>query len=207
MARTGYLFIARNLTTREEDLAWMKRFGCGEIIEEDGDQEKTRPRWRRMLTHLRSGDEVVVSAFSNAVRGMRELGVFLDLCREYKVRIVSIHDGIDTKGELFPETTVGDVLWRIGRLSSETTSVRQSEAKRLSRYGEPKPRTVKQGIRREREKTIVDMYNSGHSIDDIWKISGYKSRTSVFRVLNRRGVKLNRGRHQGPLGKRKKQEQ
>ncbi len=52
-------------------------------------------------------------------------------------------------------------------------------------------------------KAIVNMYNSGLSIDDIWKVSGFKSRTSVFRVLNRNGVQLNRGRHQGPIKKRR----
>ena len=48
------------------------------------------------------------------------------------------------------------------------------------------------------------MNNAGHSIDDIWKVSGYRSRTSVFRVLNRNGVQLNRGRHQGPLPRKNK---
>ena len=57
-------------------------------------------------------------------------------------------------------------------------------------------------LKLDREKTVVNMYNSGHSINDIWKVSGYKSRTSVFRVLNRHGVKLNRGHHQGPIKKR-----
>ena len=49
-----------------------------------------------MLTRLRKEDTVVVSRLSNALRGIRELGVFLDLCREYGVRIVSIHDRIDS---------------------------------------------------------------------------------------------------------------
>jgi hypothetical protein len=47
------------------------------------------------------------------------------------------------------------------------------------------------------------MYNNGHSIDDIWKVSGFSSRSSVFRILNKYGVSLNRGKFSGPLGKRK----
>ena len=47
------------------------------------------------------------------------------------------------------------------------------------------------------------MYNNGHSIDDIWAVSGFKSRSSIFRVLNNNGVTLNRGKFSGPLGKRK----
>ena len=57
----------------------------------------------------------------------------------------------------------------------------------------------------EREKNIVNMYNEGHSIDDIFAISGFTSRSSVFRILNKHGVTLNRGPHSGPLKKRNKE--
>ena len=184
MAKIGYLFLSRNLVTRDEDRAWMKTFGCKDIIEEEGIQEKFRPEWRRMLAHIQRGDEIVVSRFSNALRGIRELGVFLGLCRDYEIRIVSIHDEIDSKGELFPDTTVASVLEVIGRLSHEATLIRRSEARMLQRRKDMKPKTEKEGI--------------------IWKVSGYRSRTSVFRVLNRNGVQLNRGRHQGPLPRKNK---
>ena len=205
MARIGYLFLTKNLSTWDEDLAWMKGFGCDTIIEEEGSQEKYRPQWRRMLTRLGKGDVIVVSKLSNALRGIRELGVFLDLCREYRVRLVSIHDRIDTGGELFPETGVNDVIDTISRLSSEATSVRRSEqGLKSSRKVRP---NVKRGLRQYRDKTIISMYNAGHSIDDIWEASGYASRASVFRVLNRNGIQLNRGPHHGPLGKRKKRDE
>ena len=206
MAKLGYLFLSRNLVTRDEDRAWMKEFGCTDIIEDEGIQERFRPEWRRMLAHLKDGDEIVVSKLSNALRGIREFGVFLGLCKDYGVRIVSIHDEIDSKGELFPDTSVGAVLDVIGRISHEATLIRRSEARMLQRRKDIKPKTEKEGIRLKKEKTVVSMYNAGHSIDDIWKVSGYRSRTSVFRVLNRNGVKLNRGRHQGPLGKRTKKD-
>ena len=199
MAKIGYLFLSRNLATRDEDRKWMKEFGCKDIIEEDGIQEKFRPEWRRMLAHLQHGDEIVVTKLSNALRGIRELGVLLGLCKEYGIRLVSIHDEIDSKGKMFPDTTAGDVLDVIGRISAETTAIRRSEARILQRRKDMKPKTEKESIRLKKEKTVVNMYNSGHSIDDIWKVSGYKSRTSVFRVLNRNGVQLNRGRHQGPI--------
>lgn len=51
------------------------------------------------------------------------------------------------------------------------------------------------------------MYNNGHSIDDIWKVSGFNSCSSVFRILNKYGVSLNRGKFSGPLGKRKPKEE
>ncbi len=204
MAKYGYIFLTKNLSTRDEDAVWMKEFGCDAVIEEEAAQEKYRPQWRRMLTRLGKEDVIVVSKLSNALRGIRELGVFLDLCREYRVRLVSIHDRIDTSGELFPETGANDVLTTISRLSSEATSIRRAEqGLKSSRKVRP---NAKRGLRQYRDKTIISMYNAGHSIDDIWEASGYASRASVFRVLNRNGIQLNRGPHHGPLGKRKKTE-
>ena len=201
MAKTGYMFLSRNLLSHDEDLAWMKDFGCESIIEESGSQEKLRPEWRRMLAGLRKGDTVVVSRFGNALRGIRELGAFLDLCNEVGIRLVSIHDRIDSGNLLFPDTTQADILRTIGGLSAEATSIRRSENRMLMKR-KGKVNLVKDALRVDREKAIVNMYNSGVSLDDIWRMSGFKSRTSVFRVLNRNGVQLNRGRHQGPIKKR-----
>jgi Site-specific recombinases, DNA invertase Pin homologs len=131
MATTGYMFLSRNLQSHDEDLAWMKDFGCDSIIEESGSQEKLRPEWRRMLAGLRKGDTVVVSRLGNALRGIRELGAFLDLCNEVGVRVVSIHDMIDSGNLLFPDTTQADILRTIGGLSAEATSIRRSENRML----------------------------------------------------------------------------
>ena len=43
------------------------------------------------------------------------------------------------------------------------------------------------------------MYKHGETIDKIWKMSGFKSRQSVFNVLIDAGVSLNRGRSKKQL--------
>ena len=192
MAKTGYLFLAKGYHAREEDIAWMKEFGCDSIIIEEGIKERLRPQWRKLLTLLKKEDEIVLTRLSNAVRGIRELGAFLDLCRVYKIRIVSIHDRIDTKNELFPETTAGDVLDTVSRISEEATKVRRSEGRIVRNLKSQRKEKTKSALRQDREKIIVNMYKSGHVIDDIWKVSGFKSRTTIFRVLKRNGVELNR---------------
>ena len=192
MAKTGYLFLAKGYHAREEDIAWMKEFGCDSIIIEEGIKERLRPQWRKLLTLLKKEDEIVLTRLSNAVRGIRELGAFLDLCRVYKIRIVSIHDRIDTKNELFPETTAGDVLDTVSRISEEATKVRRSEGRIVRNLKSQRKEKTKSALRQDREKMIVNMYKSGHVIDDIWKVSGFKSRTTIFRVLKRNGVELNR---------------
>lgn len=176
-------------------------YGCDCIIEENGAQEKLRPQWKKVLGNCSANDTIVISRLSNALRGVRELGAFLDLCNQYNLRLICIQDRIDTGGELFNETTAAEVLSIIGRLSSEATVLRRREARSLQ-TGASEPKTIKAGMRKDREKAVVKMYKAGKSIDDIWKASGYRSRTSVFRVLARNGVELNRGPHQGSIKKR-----
>ena len=77
---------------------------------------------------LGRGDELVVAKFSNAVRGVRELAVLLELCRVKVVRLVSVHDRIDSHGTLFPDTKIGDVLEMFGSLPEETAALRRASA-------------------------------------------------------------------------------
>lgn len=50
------------------------------------------------------------------------------------------------------------------------------------------------------------MYNNGHSIDDIWRASGFSRRSSRFRILNNYEVTLNRDKSADHLGNVKQNE-
>ena len=205
MAKVGYIFKANYDDTFDANKAWMQQYGCVHIVEEAVEQEILRPQWKQLIASLERGDEIVVAKFSNAVRGIRELAAFIELCRIKVVRIISIQDGIDTRGKLFPETTVAQVLEMVGALPEETAALRKVSAHIINlQLNIKSPQEKKRsGSRQERNKNIVDMYNNGHSLDDILAVSGFKSRSSVFRILNKFNVKLNRGNFSGPLGKRK----
>ena len=208
MAKVGYIFKANYDDTFDANKAWMQQYGCVHIVEEAVEQEILRPQWKELIASLERGDEIVVAKFSNAVRGIRELAAFIELCRIKVVRIISIQDGIDTRGKLFPETTVAQVLEMVGALPEETAALRKVSAHIINlQLNIKSPQEKKRsGSRQERNKNIVDMYNNGHSLDDILAVSGFKSRSSVFRILNKFNVKLNRGNFSGPLGKRKQNE-
>ena len=108
MAKVGYIFKADRYDGFEADKEWMQKYGCVQVIEEPVESEALRPKWKQLVASLERGDEVVVAKFSNALRGSRELSAFIELCRIKVVRIISIHDRIDSRGKLFPETTVAD---------------------------------------------------------------------------------------------------
>lgn len=208
MAKVGYIFKADLYEGFATDKEWMQQYGCIQVVEESVEHEALRPQWKQLISKLERGDEVVVSKFSNAVRGSRELASFIEFCRIKVVRIISIHDRIDSWGKLFPETTPADVLNMFGALAEEVTVLRNSSAHamHLQQDIRTQTKTMKAMEQADKENTIVDMYNNGHSIDSIIAVSGYSSRSSIFRILNKYKVKLNRGKFSGPLGKRKKKE-
>ena len=51
----------------------------------------------------------------------------------------------------------------------------------------------------DREKTVINLFVERHPIDEVWRASGFRSRSSVFRILNKHGIKLNRGNYYGPF--------
>lgn len=230
MAKVGYIFIATDGEDYSEEKAWMQQYGCVQVIEELSEHleqreqsqarlsyaesrqmkrgsatERLRPMWKQLISSLERGDELVVSKFSNALRGTRELATFIEYCRVKVVRVISIQDRIDTSDELFPDTKPSQVIQMFGSLSEECAVLRKASAHiiHLQQNIRPPKKTDKAISRLEREKNIVNMYNEGHSIDDIFAVSGFTSRSSVFRILNKYGVTLNRGPHSGPLKKRR----
>ena len=206
MAKVGYIYRTSHDDSLAEDRVWMADYGCVQIVEEETAQEKLRPQWKRLLASLDRGDELVVAKFSNAVQGLRELSTLLEFCRVKVVRLISIRDRIDTGDKLFPDTTTSQIMQMFGALPEEVMVLRRAEAhvQYLQQHIKPtRFKTLTAKEKSERENMIVSMYNNGHTLDDIYSMSGFKSRSSIFRILNKYGVKLNRGNFSGPLGKRK----
>ena len=207
MAKIGYMLLAPRYVDAEEDKAWMQKFGCYDIIQEEyPENDKSRELWDGLLARIQPGDTLVIPKLSNALKSARQLVFFLEFCRIQNVRLVSIHDKIDSGDELFPETKTSDVLTAIALLPKEANAVRVPSKPFQRMRRKIKQMSKKQLGRAERNRRIVNMYREGFSIDDIITQSGFKSRSSVFRILNESGVDLNRGRTKGPLGPRKKRE-
>ena len=179
------------------DKEWMKRFGCTEIMEEKQECGPLRAEWNKLLRRLNKGDELVVPKLSYIIRETRQLSYLLEYCRLKKIRLISIHDCIDSGNELFPETQMSDILNVVALLPKEAFDVRKSSD--AIRKVKSRMRTLSpvDYNRIERKECVVNMYKSGHLINEIWKASGFRSRSSVFRVLKEAGITLNRGRKKG----------
>lgn len=195
MAKVGYVMNYAGYRANT-DKEWMKRFGCNEIMEEQQDYE-LRTEWNKLLDRLNKGDELVVPKLSHVLRETRQLSYLLEYCRLKEIRLISIHDCIDSGNELFPETQMSDILNVVALLPKEAFDIRKSSD--AVRKVKSRMRTLSpvDYNRIERKEFVVNMYKSGHLINEIWKASGFRSRSSVFRVLKEAGIILNRGRKKG----------
>ena len=191
MSKVGYVINYAGYGT-DVDKEWMKRFGCTEIMEEKQECGPLRAEWNKLLRRLNKGDELVVPKLSYIIRETRQLSYLLEYCR-----LKEIHDCIDSGNELFPETQMSDILNVVALLPKEAFDVRKSSD--AIRKVKSRMRTLSpvDYNRIERKECVVNMYKSGHLINEIWKASGFRSRSSVFRVLKEAGITLNRGRKKG----------
>jgi Site-specific recombinases, DNA invertase Pin homologs len=169
----------------------LESLGCKKIIIEQVEDEVTRPQWKRMLTQLKKSDELVVLGLSNAIRGLRELAAFFELCRIKKIRLISLKDKLDSNDELFPASTskfmdvfaslMGDIAVERG------ASARIRAQNRGNALGRPVGSRDKQ-----REKLCIELYMGGSNVEDILKETGFRSKSSVFRILRNNGMEPDR---------------
>lgn len=160
MAKVGYIYNTPHANGLTEDggVDAILRLCTGGVGSRRG--RAISSVWKQLLANLNRGDEIVVSKLSNAVRGSRELAVFIELYRVKVVRIVSIHDRINTGSKLFHETTVADVLLMFGSLPEEAMALRRASdhVQNLQRNLNVRHKTKAAETKQERESTIVSMY-------------------------------------------------
>lgn len=194
MTKIGYLAYIPGYADREEDKLWMKRFGCDDIIEEQPEERRFRLGLDKLLASIGNGDTLVISKLAHVLKGSGQLSFLLEFCRIKGVRLVSLRDGIDSNDDLFPGTGTSDILSVIARLPEDLNAIRKCALRNGRRTKGIKVLSQAAYGRAERHKLVVNMYRSSYTIDDIWKASGFRSRSSIFRVLKDEGVELKRVR-------------
>jgi hypothetical protein len=207
MAKIGYIMTAPGYNDYEADVKWMEEFGCVEIVREDLPQnEKPHTLWNSLIGRLQVSDTIVIPKLSNALKGTRQLVFFLEFCRINNIRLVSIHDKIDSFNQLFPDAKTSDVLTAIALLPKEANAIRKS-GQHITRVKKQIANISKKTVgKTERNKRIINMYLKGFTIDEIFAESGFTSKSSIWRILNAANIELTRGHTRGPLGPRKKKE-
>ena len=92
MAKKGYIMATTHYDKLEENRNWMQEYGCVRVVEENDTDKKSRPLWKQLMIALKRNDELMISQFSNAIRGTYELAMFMEFCRVKVIWVISIHD-------------------------------------------------------------------------------------------------------------------
>lgn len=187
--RLGYIMFNSLPENIEEDINRLEAVGCDKIFKEQLEHEEKRPQWKKLLKEVGRNDEIVILGLSNAVRGLTQLAGFFELCRIKKIRIISLDDRFDSCDRMFSAST-SQLVNAIGSFPGDILSLKTSSA-RIS-AARKKKKSSFQISRDEREKRCVELYNNGTCIEDIKVETGFRSNSSVYRILKNNGVKVNR---------------
>lgn len=196
MAIFGYARVStidQNLDAQKDALL---KYDCEKIYYEKASGKNVeRPQLQKLLGSLREKDVVVVYKLDRLARSLKDL---IDLVNELaykKVDFVSISDGIDTS------TAVGKLMFHlVGAFAeferdiiSERTKVGLESARARGRKGgKPKGLSAEAQKKAARAKVLYDERKL--NIDEICKILGIKSKTTLYKYIKFENERLEQGK-------------
>lgn len=192
MAIRGYIVISDTVEESfRQDFEWMTEFGCkistDHLIDENSEQHELR----KLIFDLRVRDTLVVQSLAVLTPSLSKLGFYIDYFIDNDIRLISLHDKIDTGDILFPETKTSDIFKTLARLRRDNRAINnkvilaRSKSVKNIPPGICKPKDI-------RNELIVTMYKAGAPVKEIMAHTKLASEASVFKILRRLGVPLTR---------------
>lgn len=188
--RLGYIMFSPGPESNSEDeINALKSAGCEKIFGDPIEREEKRSQWKKMLNEVKRKDEIVILCLSNAVRGLAQLASFFEMCRIKKLRVISLRDKFDSSDIMFT-SSISQLIDAIGALPGDILSIKISGAR--MKAARRKKDTSFQITKEERYQRCVDLYNAGIPLKEIKTEVGFSSSSSVYRILENKGIKVNR---------------
>lgn len=185
MARIGYIVTELPEQRIEEDEQRIKKENCDIIYRERYNVEGKTKELKKLIDNLNDRDEVIFLSMANAFKGVRQLCLFLNISRIKNLRIIFIRDRIDSYGEKY-ESSTENLLHAISTLTEDSYAIRK-----IRKLSEKRERSRSQA-RQLRNEKCVELYKAGIPTEEIKKQVGFRSKSSVFRILRASGVKTDR---------------
>lgn len=166
--------------TRQKCMDALRQIECQSVHIEDLD-ESERLAWKRFIQNLENGDTAVFFSLSNAFRSYTDFIFFVKLCDKKHICIRSIIDNLDSSN-----IATGNTLKAITKLPIHTSDINYMTSD-FEADMETNNAKVKM---QKRHRIVINMYNAGYCTQDILEKSRYRSRTSIYRILNKYGIEL-----------------
>lgn len=185
MARIGYVVTELPEQRIEEDEQRIQKENCDFIYRERYNVEGKTKELKKLIDNLNDGDEIIFLSMANAFKGVRQLCLFLNISRIKNLRIIFLRDRIDSYGEKY-ESSTENLLHAISTLTEDSYAIRK-----IRKLSEKRERSRSQAKQLRNEK-CVELYKAGLPTDKIKKQVGFRSKSSVFRILRASEVKADR---------------
>ncbi|MDY3266346.1 MAG: hypothetical protein SOX26_02205 [Phocaeicola sp.] len=188
MARIGYIVTDLPGQHIEEDNLKIQKENCDIIYRERYNREGKSTELRKLIDNLNSGDEVVFLSMANAFKGARQMCLFLNIARIKNLILIFLRDRIDSHEEKYERSTE-KLFNAVATLAEDSYTIRK-----LKRHPGNRE-TTRSRVKRLRNEKCVELYKAGVPTEDIKKQVGFRSKSSVFRILKESGVQADRRRN------------
>ena len=183
MNNIGYIGGAHNIEQRQDYLGGMRKHGCSDIHIEERKGRK-RPQWDAFIDHLDCGDSAVLVSFDNAFRNFNDMVFFIKYCTKMNIRIISLNDKLDTQDALFPESKTANTLALVCKVFAKRDRNSHDDLEAELYSNDFADRKLK------RYKMVINMYKAGYSVKEIMEKTGYRGKSSIYRVLHKYNVRM-----------------
>ena len=183
MNNIGYIGNAHNFEHWQNCMDRMKQHGCSDIHVEERKGRK-RPQWDAFIDSLDNGDSAVLVSFDNAFRNFNDMVFFIKYCSKMEIRIISLHDELDTHDLLFPEKKTASTLDLICQVFAKRDRNSHDDLEAELYSNEYNDKKLK------RYKLVINMYKAGYSVKEIMERTGYRGKSNIYRVLHMYDVNM-----------------
>ena len=142
-------------------------------------EEDKKNEWNYFIDELKEGDTAVIYSFCNVFQNYSAMMYFLRMCSAKKIRIISIHDDIDTADE-----TASGTLAAITKVMNVNKEETHDDLQAEFITGSKRDKKLNM------QKMIINMYNAGFSVKEIMTKVGSHSRSNIYRILHAHDVPL-----------------
>ena len=139
--------------------------------------------FQMFIKAIQRGDTVVFLSMKGIFSSVETFLMFLRFCQNEEVRLISIQDEIDTADVIFPLPCSSRWMKILCSLqSTKRTEHDDAQAEMLAETAHE--RMVK------RHCMVMNLYQSGAKIEEVMRLTGYKSTRSIYTILHDNGVDL-----------------
>ena len=152
--------------------------------------QQNRPELDACLNFLREGDTLVVYKLDRLGRSLKNILTLLEDFKNRGIQFTSLQDNISTEGAI--GQLMNNILGAFAQFERDLIYERTQEGRRIA-----KEKGVKFGRKTlinknniAKQKSCIQLYESGTPVREIQKILNIGSSGTVYRLLRRNGIAL-----------------